>query len=448
VPSGSYLLQIGSSYFWTSATNVDNGHQVQGRPNPTPSSTGETIAFDVALTVPIQFTDRFELVDPNTAEGYFSYVPSSASGNTYNQTFFWPNDLIDASAGDKAYLSHLRQTGLTLDSSHQVLYSTQAQEEMTPALSIQMVAGVTTNVSGSMAQGVPGIFRANFKLSAFAALSSQMAGVGLSASTGSMFAGLAAVPPFAVAGGFPGDIPSTSYPVATLVAYDLEPSSANPPDLDLGSYAYNNGFPQNYTTVLFVDWGFAESYSLAGAFPTSLPATIKMNSLSSPMSTQPVAPVLGPVTALRLDGTDIFNTQQTGISLAPTITWKAPSLGTANFYQIDVVQLTVEHCSMCPHPDYTVTTNVATFQTQQTSLTLPTGLLAPGSNYVVTVTAKNAVASNLDAAPLRTTYPFAYTDALSQMFTTSGTSMGIVAETKRSYGPLARNRKDLSPRTH
>jgi len=72
----------------------------------------------------------------------------------------------------------------------------------------------------------------------------------------------------------------------------------------------------------------------------------------------------------------------------------------------------------------------------------------PGSMYVLVVTAKNAVAPNLDSAPLRTTYPFAYADALSQMFTTTGTAPAGAAQPQRTYGPLLRDRKDLSVRRH
>ena len=90
---------------------------------------------------------------------------------------------------------------------------------------------------------------------------------------------------------------------------------------------------------------------------------------------------------------------------------------------------------------------MATFQTQQTSLKLPPGVLMPGSSYVIVVTAKNAVALNLDEAPVRTTYPFAYADTVSQPFTTAGTAPAdIVGVARISYGPLVRSRKDVSPR--
>jgi hypothetical protein len=451
VPAGGYLLQIGSSYFWTSATNIDTGSQVQGRPNPTPSPTGlEKIDFDVALTVPTQspdseFVDKFELVDPNIATGEFEYAPNASSSDSFDQVWFWVDALIDASLGDKTYLSHLITSGQR-DSTTQIVYGTLVQEEITPALSIQMVPGVTTNLSSSMVQGPAATFRANFKLSSFGALSPQM--VAQSLQTGDLFAGVAAAAPLNTAGGFPGSFNSTApYPVSTLAAFQLSPP-APAADFDLGDMSYRSGFPANYTTLVFADWVTSAFFSLSGASTTSLNADIKMNTLTAPTATKPLTPLIGPVTALSLDGTDAFNKQSSDVSLTPTIAWNVPLLGTPSFYQVDVIQLTVVPCQIRFFNACTVSTNVATFQTQQTSLTLPPGLLTPGSTYVLAVTAKNAVAANLDSSPLRITYPFAYADAISQMFTTAGVQSAAVAHTQGSYGPLIRSRKDLSARRH
>lgn len=452
VPAGEYLLQIGSSYFWTSATTMDTGSQVQGRANPTQSTNGEMLSFDVALSLPVQPYvpgqpyDAFELVDPNVAsESYTSSGPNTQPSGTFNWAILWPNPLIDASLGDKSYLIHLKfiDSGPTLSSSQSIY--TRTQEEMTPALSIQMVSGITTSVTSSMVQGASATYRANIRLSAFAALSSQMV-AGRDTSSGVMFAGVAAVPPFAIAGGLPDGILSYGYsPISTLATFQIYPD-ASASDLDLGDVAYRNGFPQDYKTLAFGDWEQSADFSLSGAWPADVRAHITMNSLTSPTATQPLSALLGPVTSLRLDGADTFNTQLSGVGLTPTITWNPPTLGVPNFYQVDVIQLTIFECFHCAHPFGTESTNVATFQTQRTSLTLPTGVLAPGSTFVLVVTAKNAVALNIESAPLRTTYPFWQADAISQMITTAGTAPAAAAHAQGSYGPLMRSRKELSVR--
>lgn len=421
VPVGFYLLQIGSNYFWTSATNIDTGSQVQGRANSIPATTGELINFDVTLNQPTQSTDQFVLVVPNLPAEFFSFLPlNTPPSNTYNQVFFWPNSLIDASTGDKSYLIRVEATNAFANPGpHQTEYFAKVQQEMTPPLSIQMVHGVTTDVTSSMLQGSPQTFRANFKLSAFAALNSQMT-VGQNVTPGTLVAGIAAAPPFAVVGGSTGSLHGPGYRLDTLADFSIFPPDSSVYDVDLGDFAYRNGFPADYKTLLYADWGLANTYSLSGAFPASLSAHLIMDSLTLPTATQPLSPAMGPVRALRLDGTDVFNNQLSGVSLAPTITWQPPAIGVPNFYQVNVVQLTVGTCTACPHPQFTTTTNVAMFQTQQTTLTLPSGVLSPGSTYVLVVTAKNAVAQNLDSMPLKITYPSASADALSQMFTTAG----------------------------
>ena len=420
---------------------------MQGRANPTPATSGEKLNFDVTLSVPTQSTDQFELVDPNLPALFFSYLPFDAPpSNTYSQVFFWPYALIDASLGDKSYLVRVKATSAFANSGpHQTQYFAKVQEEMTPALSIQMVPGVTTNVTSSMMQGSPETFRANFKLSAFAALNSQMV-AGQNVTPGTLVAGVSAAPPFATVGDSPGGPGVPGYRLDTLANFSIFPPDSSVYDVDLGDFAYGNGFPADYKAMVFADWGVAGFYSSLGAFPASLNADLIMDSLTLPTATQPISPVMGPVSALRLDGSDVFHNELSGVSLTPKITWQLPRLGVPNFYQVDVVKLTISTCLTCTHRQVTSIANVATFQTQQTTLTLPQGVLAPGSMYVLVVTAKNAVALNLDSMPLKITFPSASADALSQMFTTAGTAPGAVSNAASRYGPLIRSRKDLSVR--
>jgi hypothetical protein len=86
VAAGYYLLQIGSSYFWTSATNIDTGSQVQGRPNLMPSAVGQRLDTNVALSVPIESADIFELVDFNTSSASSEIAWDMGRGVEYIQS--------------------------------------------------------------------------------------------------------------------------------------------------------------------------------------------------------------------------------------------------------------------------------------------------------------------------------------------------------------------------
>ena len=441
VAAGYYLLQIGSSYFWTSATNIDTGSQVEGRPNPAQSTIGEHLKLEVSLSVPIQPSDVFELVDFNTSLGSVGSSWGTGSGNTFNQLFYWPAAaLIQASMGDKAYFIHVNQMS-HWGGAGETSYIVETQAEMTPALSIEMSSGVVSTVNSAMTQGTPGVFRANFELSAFGALNSEIASS--SQYFGTLVAGVAAAPLSAVHGGIP-DLFDINHSLGTLATFNVYPFSASSPDLDLGDVNYRNGFPADYTKLVFAQWGVPVYFTVPvinGVSPSGLTAYIGMNSLTMPAANRPISPLLGPVTNLSLDFADVFSSPLTNISPTPNITWGPPNLGNASFYQVDLLQFTA---GACGHYECAVPTNVATFQTQQTSLKLPPGVLMPGSTYVIVVTATNAVALNLGSSPMRTTYPFAYADTVSQPFMTTGTAPpNIVGAAHISYGPLVRNRKDL-----
>jgi hypothetical protein len=453
VPAGSYLLQIGSSYFWTSATAIDTGSQVQGRPNPAQAPIGESLRLNIALSVPAASYDSYELTDFNT--NAFWPMPSSTSGNTISGLFYWPyGPLIQASMGDKAYFSHVNLADQS-QGAGQIQYISATQAEMTPALSIEMAPGVVSDLNSAMTQGTSGVFRANFGLSAFSALNSQIATT--NNGVGNLVAGLAAVPPFAVNGGFPdvslanAELPRVNVEpdppagaLGTLATFNIVAPSPYGPDLDLGDVNYQNGFPATYKSLVFAYWGLPLSFTVPmvnGNYPGDLNASIIMNSLTTPTANRPISPLLGPVTNLSLDSADVFSSPLTNTSLTPNITWSPPNLGNASFYQVDLLQFTVGQCRYyaCAQP-----TNVATFQSQQTNLRLPPGILMPGSTYIVVVTAKNAVALDLNSAPLRTTYPFAYADTVSQPIMTAGTAPAeIVGVAHINYGPLARNKKGL-----
>lgn len=442
VAAGYYLLQIGSSYFWTSANNIDTGSQVQGRPHSTQSAIGEHLNINVALSVPIESpAGIFELVDFNTSSAS-TETSWNAGSSIFNQSLYWVGTaLIQASMGDKAYFVHLNQTS-HWGGAGETSYIVGTQSEMTPALSIEMTSGVVSNVNSAATQGTPETFRGNFELSAFGALNTEIA-TGTDQSFGYLVAGVAAAPPSAGQGGFP-ELFDSNRQLGILATFEIFPFSASSPDLDLGDVNYRNGFPADYKKLVFARWGVPVNFTVPvinGVSPSGLTAYISLNSLTMPAANRPISPLLGPVTNLSLDSVGVFSSPLTNASLTPNITWGPPNLGNASFYQIDLLQFTT---GACGHYECAVPTNVATFQTQQTNLKLPPGLLLPSSTYVLVVTAKNAVAANLGSAPMRTTYPFAYADAVSQPFTTAGAAPAeVVGAARIGYGPLMRNRKDV-----
>ena len=425
---------------------------MQGRPNPAQSTNDEYLKLNIRLSVPIEPYDGYELMDLNTSTVWSA--PLSGSGNTITQLFpilpGWA--LIQASMGDKAYVTHLNQVYCSeCPGQTNCYYYIDNQAEATPAMSIEMAPGVVPDVNSAMTQGNSGVFRANFELSAFGELNLQIA-TGTDQSPVWLLAGVAAAPPFAVNGGFPDtsfihaqvNPRSLAGSLGTLASVDITLFPPSGLDMDLGDINYRNGFPASYKNIVFAEWGLPVELIVpvgGSNYAGQLTGYISMNSVTAPSANRPISPLLGPVTNLSLDLADVFSSPLTGTSLTPKLTWNPPTLGDASFYQVDLLQFQVGQCLMevCAVPS-----NVATFQTQQNSLELPPGVLMPASTYVVVVTAKNAVASDLNSAPLRTTYPFTYADTVSQPFTTAGTGPAdVVAAARTSYGPLVRNRKNV-----
>jgi hypothetical protein len=403
-PTGYYLLQIGSNYFWTNSITMDTGTNAQGRSNSL-NGINAQLQFNVNLTIPTQPTDDFVMYAPNVSHG-FDYYPQYPQPQTvFDYLGIWEAPQLDSSQGDRSYLLHLKAPfapftyGLTLN------------EEMTGPLSLNVTNGSTTNVQAFMS-AAGASFRANFKGSAFVAFAPQMMQGGYSTQYGSLYVGVEAVPPQATQGGVPPSLGN----VGVLATFDY-PADPSTPDTDEGNVAYANSFPANYSTVFFADLQVSKYYYTQAVFPTSLTAQMLINTLTPITDTQPLAPVLSPVTGLTLDGNDIFGQSATNISAQPTARWNPPALGTPNFYRIQVI-----HIYATQNRQYSVTAadTVAQIQTSANSLLFPPNLLSPASQYVLRVTACSATSSNITSAPLRWTYPFACTDALSSTFTTAG----------------------------
>src|ERR1700680_3327183 len=106
VPSGFYLLQIGSSYVWTSHTVVDadsiadyRSDIVKADPNTT------TVTFDLTSLHLWQQTDLFEMVCPNNTA--FDFFPGTVGETTFTGTFPYFGALSVGSEGDQYYVAQL-----------------------------------------------------------------------------------------------------------------------------------------------------------------------------------------------------------------------------------------------------------------------------------------------------------------------------------------------------
>ena len=106
VPTGLYLLQIGTDYVWTSNTVLDADYFADYRSDIVRANSSTTTTFDLANLHSWQGTDFLELVCPNnlTFEGPF---PATLGATTFTGNFPYFGNLSVAAEGDQYYIAQL-----------------------------------------------------------------------------------------------------------------------------------------------------------------------------------------------------------------------------------------------------------------------------------------------------------------------------------------------------
>lgn len=301
--------------------------------------------------------------------------------------------LPDASKGDVVWFYQAK---------HQTVGPASAAATYRPAtkgarlsnLTIRDAAAATVDVALSALPQTRSM-TADVRYSQFAALAP---GIGPSAKS-SLFSFNVFAMPHATT--FP-DQPGDSMVVRPLLLmYDFTTGSPSLPDTNYGTLAYPQ-FPEQppwqefRQTLYFYD------------VPVSGPGVATSNwtaiaAVHEPMSSAPIAPALGPVTAPQVNGRSLLQ-PQSGVGLQPTISWSSPALGSATSVIVSIAALDTGPVVQ------------ATVRTGQ-SFTVPPGLLASGKTYAVMFTAQQAAWDGPDAPPLRYGVPFYTTDSVTSTFT-------------------------------
>jgi hypothetical protein len=175
---------------------------------------------------------------------------------------------------------------------------------------------------------------------------------------GSAFAGLqAAMNPAAV-------------PDSTYFYLDVQPGGtskgwiANTPDLvafdgtdnpilanvDLGDIAYGNPYPGLWGEIFDFVHYVRLDYTAPGATnSTTQYAFLALQTTTLPSAASPVVPLIGPVSAPRINAADFFSAQ-TGVGTTPTLSWSAPSLGAPTGYVVEVFSLSSDRVDSIAEP--------------------------------------------------------------------------------------------------
>jgi len=394
VPTGYYLLQLGSIFLGTSSTTVDADFRADHRSDIVQANSNTTLTFDLTNLNSWQSTDIFEMVCPHNAS--FADFPGTVGETAFTGTFplgsYWY--LSEAGEGDQYYASQLitqNVAGYPFTALGRYIAPAKFTEQQ----------GSDTPINGKLKTiAQTNAFEANFN-------GADMAAQAQAANPNAILVETAIyldVYPGSMA---KGDVTATP----DLMIYDAvlgsEPLITT--NGDLGPVSYGNPFPPANWPLWVAYYDTAVTpYTAPGATNGIYLATYVWDTTPTlPTPTSPMAPLVGVVNKPLINGKNFFN-DQSGVGSTPLLKWSAPSLGTATFYGVAIIQLSNSGGN-------TVATSIAHLYTQHTSARIPPGLLSTGLGYVFRVTPFYIPGLNFAKTPFMDGATYAYDQVISGM---------------------------------
>ena len=389
VPSGFYLLQLGSLYLWTSNTVVDADTTQAFRSDVVQADQNTTVTFNLTNLSAWQDTDFFEIgcTNNNTIDSFVGTVGEK----TFTGTFEYFGGLSVGSEGDQYYVIQL----ITQNVGGFPFIA--AGRYMAPA-KFNQAQGSDTPINGklrTLAQNKA--FEANID---GADLAAQALKANPKATLDATVIALDA---------FPGGLAtgeSTSTP--DLVGYDFGNSTLITTNGDLGPVHYGNPFSSKWHLFDAYIWQAYTTYTAPGATNgTPIFTLAGGHDTKLPTTTSPITPVIDVVNNPTINHKNFF-TDRTGVGTTPTLKWSPPSLGTATYYSVQIFHL-------ANNGGNTTKTSIANLYTSRTSLLVPKGLLTAGQAYVFRIRTWYVPGIKFVKTPFAIGPTFALADVISGM---------------------------------
>ncbi|HZX93444.1 MAG TPA: hypothetical protein VFE90_02935 [Myxococcales bacterium] len=177
-------------------------------------------------------------------------------------------------------------------------------------------------------------------------------------------------------------------------------------DVDYGVVSYGQFLGAGWKEARYVLYLATADVPMPGTTAT-YPMGLAFVSFEPMPADDEIVPVLGPPRLPRIEGRDAFQAQS-GVGLRPTLSWSPPRLGGATSYVVRIDQ-----ASGPPGPFASISLVVYGV----TSVQVPDGLLAKGSQYAATISSFSAAWDKLDRPPLRSGMPWSMSDCVTAVFT-------------------------------
>jgi len=167
--------------------------------------------------------------------------------------------------------------------------------------------------------------------------------------------------------------------------------AAGSTDITLANVAFGNPYPSWDGINATLSMTCSVSYAIGMATtPATLYAAV---SVSGPTVAGAVTPILSPATAPTIAGKDAFG-NNTAVGLMPTIAWHAPAIGSPTNATIEIFHFTVVNGTAGRKLVAALEVDSAT----QTSLQVPSGVLASGETYAFELVLSQGMANGTEAS--------------------------------------------------
>ena len=325
-------------------------------------------------------------------------VPAGATTRTTSVNWRFSSGLPSAASGDVLYV-YQRQTetvGSGPSAATHALPTRFAKLTAYPAI----VNGAPATLDVPLVPAPAATMGSNVKISAFDALLPEM-GPGATPSSGSGFSWAIFSSPHTALG------PDRPNLIARNGFLNLNPGT---PDTDYGPLTYADFLDPLWKPWRQVVYPIVGTVTAPGRGPVDVPLDVGSFVPMSPTPPNPIAPVLGPVTAPRVAGQDAATNLVTPVGLQPIISWAPPALGTATSYFVEIAEMF----------DGTGATGFTVINATiygGTSFKVPQGLLKAGSTYVAFITALDQPWDALDGNPWGSGTPAHWVPRLTGTFT-------------------------------
>ncbi|MCP3140500.1 Ig-like domain-containing protein [Pyxidicoccus xibeiensis] len=411
VESTPYLLQVGSSYYWTHSRTPDLSSALPGRADLEPEPDGTLFNFDLGGLSPWSADDDLEVSAFGAGLTYFARecaTPPLFLG--VGSTLF---------TGSTGYDASLLNCGNRVGR-------------------IDLARGDTVHVTQLVARpgGVGGLdvvreARQGFEVSSGSAGGSVVSGGGAVTLTATLAPQPTTSRTVQIQAAELEALVLAAHPRATLRNIQDLSIGALPGFMRFGTYAgwhdlargnnFNPGQPLVTQTLEFADpfpasWErFASNFAvgsmtysvpLAGGGstqPASFRFTVYIHAPFAAGAALQLSPQVGPPRNVRLNGQPATEDGLQGVGEMPLVTWEAPLLGEPTSYTVRLYRLSATSANG------TTRTLMRSFFTTESQLRLPPGLLVAGRNYHLLVQANRQVGGDMSSpdfdAPWSTTAP-------------------------------------------